>query len=97
MIQYIGEFIGTFILILVVIISKNWLFIGITLGTIILVGNNFYKVSFNPVVALAHYVNNEITLFDLCLYILIEVIATIAAYMIYKTYIKNIKNIKNNK
>jgi glycerol uptake facilitator-like aquaporin len=93
--KYIGEFIGTFILILVVIVTQNWILIGITLGLIILIGQQFYKTSFNPASSIAHYANNDITLTDLFIYITIEIVASVTAYMVYKTYIK--KENKNNK
>jgi glycerol uptake facilitator-like aquaporin len=95
--KYIGEFIGTFILILVVMTTQNWLLIGVTLGLIILIGEQFYKTSFNPASSIAHYANNDITITDFFVYIIIEIIASITAYMVYKTYIKKQTNTNNKK
>ena len=88
---------GTFILILVILVTQNAILIGLTLILILLIGEQFYKTSFNPASSIAHYANNDITITDFFVYIIIEIIASIIAYMVYKIYIKKQTNTNNKK
>jgi glycerol uptake facilitator-like aquaporin len=84
MFPYIAEFIGTFILILVILTTHNWLIISITGACIILIGSKYYTISLNPAISIAHYANNSINIIDLLVYIFAEIVGAITAFMVYK-------------
>jgi glycerol uptake facilitator-like aquaporin len=84
MYQYLSEFIGTFLLIYVLLKTGHWFFISLTGLLLIIIGSNFYPISLNPSIAIAHYANNKISLLDLTFYIVAEILGTIAAFMVYK-------------
>jgi glycerol uptake facilitator-like aquaporin len=91
MIKYLGEFIGTFILVLVIIYLKKWYLIGLTLGLLILIGHNIYITSFNPAISVAHYAHGLINLKDLILYITMEISGALLAVYSYNYFYKNNK------
>ena len=105
MYQYLCEFIGTFILIYILLKTGHWILISLTGLILIIIGSNFYPISLNPSIAIAHYANNKISLLDLTFYIVAEILGTIAALMVYKyckspnifTYSCKTVNNKNNK
>ena len=96
MLEYIFEFFAVFILILVILTTKHWLFIGSTIAILLLLGSKFYQPSLNPVGSLAHYINGEISLSELVLFISAETLGSVAAIIVYITFIKK-PNLKQKK
>jgi glycerol uptake facilitator-like aquaporin len=88
MFEYISEFIGTFILVLVMFTTKNWLIIGITVAILLFIAKQFYNASFNPITMIAYFINNDISLLDLYLFIFAEIMGSLAGIMCYKLFIK---------
>jgi len=89
MFKYLFEFFGVFIIILVILTTRNWFFIGLSIAILLFIGTHFYNASFNPITALAHYAVNDISIVNLFLFILTEVLGAIAGIIFYKMYIKN--------
>jgi glycerol uptake facilitator-like aquaporin len=59
-IDFLLEFLGTFILVYVVFTTGNYLAIGATLAVLILLTINYSVSSFNPAISIASYYNNKI-------------------------------------
>lgn len=78
----IGEFLGTFLLVFVVLTTHNFL----AIGTALALGVFLFKGSYNPAVSLALFLNKEISSKDIVAYIGVEIIAAIAAYHISKSF-----------
>jgi len=87
MFEYLFEFFGVFIIILIMLITKNWFFIGLSIALFLFIGTKYYNASFNPIAALAHYAVNDISIEDLFLLILAELLGTITGIFFYKIYI----------
>jgi glycerol uptake facilitator-like aquaporin len=84
MYQYLCEFIGTFILIYILLKTGHWFIISFTSILLFTIGSNYYPISLNPAITIAHYASNKISLFDLTLYIIAELLGAIAAFMVFK-------------
>lgn len=97
MIKYLGEFIGTFLLVLSIIYLKKWYLIGLTLALLILIGHNIYITSFNPAISVAHYAHGLIKWQELLIYIIMEILGALLAVNVYNFFNKNNKNNKDNK
>jgi glycerol uptake facilitator-like aquaporin len=105
MYQYLSEFIGTFLLIYILLKTGYWFFISITGIILILIGINYYPISLNPSIAIAHYADKKISFMDLIFFILAEILGSISAFMVYKyvnlsnifPYTSKTVNNKNNK
>ena len=88
--KYIVEFIGTFILLGVILSVVNqkakWaaFAIGLTLTAMILWGGNISGGHFNPVVSFAFYLNKQLPANELIKYIIAQVLGASAAMYFIK-------------
>jgi len=86
--KYFVEFLGTLILVFVVLSTGNWLAIGAALAVIALVLGPISGGAFNPAVAIVYLANGTIPSSDLIPYIIAEIAGGLAAYEIVKLTIK---------
>ena len=77
----ISEFLGTFLLVFVVLTTHNYLAIGVALA----LGCFLFKGAFNPAVALALLMNKEISNTEIIAFIVSQFIGAIVAYHAAKT------------
>ena len=63
--NYLVEFIGTLIFIFMIIVTKNPLMIGLTLTTIIIIGEKISGGHFNPAVSVAMLYLGKLNISDL--------------------------------
>lgn len=82
--KLIVEFLGTFALVLVVLVTGNALAIGATLAAAILMGGAISGGAFNPAVATGMFMANKIARNDLIPYILAELLGGVVAYELTK-------------
>tara|TARA_Y100000389_G_scaffold192628_1_gene220332 strand:+ start:13 stop:567 length:555 start_codon:yes stop_codon:yes gene_type:complete len=86
--KYFAEFIGTFILVSVILNfpSDNPIFalaVGLTLAVSIFLAGKFSGGHFNPAVSIAKYINGEISSTDVILYPLSQIIGGLVAYLLH--------------
>lgn len=74
------EFLGTFALVLVVLVTNNALAIGATLAVAILLGGSISGGAFNPAVAVGLWMSKKISRTDLLPYIITELLGGLVAY-----------------
>ena len=86
--EFFGEFVGSILLVLSGLIYKNGFITGITLAFLLVVGESFYRVSLNPMVAIAHYLSGIINLDQFKYHKFAEILAAITAIIIYNIYFK---------
>jgi hypothetical protein len=86
--EFFGELVGSILLILSGFIYKNGFVSGIVLAFLLVVGESFYSVSLNPMIATAHYLGGLINTDQFKLHLSAEVLAAVIAYLIYLNYIK---------
>jgi len=100
--KFLAELIGTFIFLSVIITSGHatsrcadsfvWIKIGLALSVVILLVGALSGGQLNPAVSVMLYLNKDINLQQLILYIIAQIIGAILAYFYYiylKTYYKN--------
>jgi glycerol uptake facilitator-like aquaporin len=92
--KLLAEIIGTFIFLAVIIfvvngskdMGVNWLKIGLALGVMILLFGSISGANLNPAVSLMFYLNNQISLEELGIYWIGQVIGASLALALYKFY-----------
>lgn len=89
--KLIVEFLGTFALVLVVLVTGNAWAIGATLALAIVAGGAISGGAFNPAVAVGMWMADKIKKNDLLPYILAEVLGAIVAYEVNRKV--NFKNL----
>lgn len=77
--KYIIEFLGTFFLVLIIGLTGDPLTIGLGLATLIYMGAHISGAHYNPVVSLAMFINKEINLKEMGIYVLSQLIAAVFA------------------
>lgn len=78
------EFLGTVLLVFVVLATGNWLAIGLTLAIAVFLGGKISGGAFNPAVALSFYMKKSIGMNDLVMYVVAQLIGAVAAFFIYQ-------------
>lgn len=78
--NYLVEFIGTLILLFMIIVTKNPLMIGLTLTTIIIIGQNISGGHYNPAVSIVMYYLGKLNIDDLLPYIVAQICGGLVAY-----------------
>ena len=86
--KYFAEFIGTFILVSVILNfpSNNPIYalaVGLTLAVAMFLGGKFSGGHFNPAVSVAKYVQGELSSTDVILYPLSQLIGGLVAYLLH--------------
>jgi len=86
---FLAEFLGTFIVVLSILATRNILFISAVFLTTITIISKISGGHINPVVSLAMFMNGTITSKQLMLFIPAQITGAVAAYYAYKAYYKN--------
>ena len=82
--KYIIEFLGTFLLSVVVFSTSNYLAHGAALAIAVMLGGAISGGIFNPAIATSMMVANKITQMDYILYIIVEVLGALAGFILVK-------------
>jgi hypothetical protein len=99
--EFFAELLGTFIFLSIIItsvhsktagVSLAWIKIGLALSISILLVGFISGGHLNPAVSLMFYLNNQLKLEDLILYIIAQLIGGSFAYLYYKYLFKNYKS-----
>jgi len=86
--KYLVEFLGTAILVFVVLYTGNYLAIGATLAIIILIGGKISGGAFNPALAIVIGMSGKIPKTDIVPYCVVEILGGLFAFWLYKSIIK---------
>ena len=86
MTKYLAEFIGTFLLMLVILVTNNYLAIGATLALIFLSMSSVSGAAVNPAVAIGYYAVGKISKHMLIPYIIAEVLGALIAFEVYNRF-----------
>jgi aquaporin Z len=84
MLNYIVEFIGTFIFLSVIISVGHAIPIGLILAGMIYWGGSISGGNFNPAVSVMMYMHGKLSLQDMILYIICQILGGVAAFLLYK-------------
>jgi glycerol uptake facilitator-like aquaporin len=82
--KYIVEFLGTFLLSVVVFSTSNYLAHGAALAIAVMLGGAISGGIFNPAIATSMMVANKITQRDYILYMIVEVLGALAGFVLVK-------------
>ena len=82
--KYIVEFLGTFLLSVVVFSTSNYLAHGAALAVAVFLGGAISGGMFNPAIATSMVVANKITQMDYILYMIAEVLGALAGFLLVK-------------
>lgn len=86
--KYLVEFVGTMILMYVILATGgNYLAIGAILAILVLVGGPISSAAYNPAVSIAAYAAGKLPKSDLIPYIIAQILGALAALSIYKNYV----------
>lgn len=87
--KYIVEFLGTLLLVFVILATGNYLAIGATVALAILLGGGISGGVFNPAVTISFLAAGKIAANDVVPYIVVQIAGGLVAYQLYKILIKN--------
>jgi len=82
--KYIVEFLGTFLLSVVVFSTDNYLAHGAALAIAVFLGGAISGGIFNPAIATSMMVANKITQMDYILYLIVEILGALAGFVLVK-------------
>jgi len=85
MLEYLAEFIGTFIFLFVIITTTNPFLIGLTLSAMIVMCSKFSQCHFNPAVSFMMFFNKKIDITKLIIYIAIQMFAGFSVFIFRST------------
>lgn len=85
--KFIVEFLGTMLLMFVILTTGNWLAIGAALGVAVLLGGAISGGAFNPAVAISLYAAGKLPKADVLPYVIVEILGALAAYYVYVRYV----------
>jgi aquaporin Z len=85
--KYLVEFLGTMLLMFVVLATGNWLAIGAALGIIALIGGPISGGSFNPAVTISLFAAGKLPKSDVLPYIMVEILGALADFYAYKRFV----------
>jgi glycerol uptake facilitator-like aquaporin len=83
-IDFLSEFLGTFILVYVVFKTGNYLAIGATLAVLVLFTINFSLSCFNPAITIALYYNKKININRLLVILVAEILGGLLTIPVMK-------------
>ncbi len=78
------EFLGTVLLVFVVLSTGHWAAIGLALAVAVFLGGKISGGAFNPAVALSFYLKKSISMNDLGMYIVAELLGAVVAFFVYQ-------------
>ena len=82
--KYIVEFLGTLLLVFVILATGNYLALGAALAVAILLGGSISGGAFNPAVAIVLFASGKIPSGDIIPYIVAELAGGLAAFQLVK-------------
>jgi glycerol uptake facilitator-like aquaporin len=82
--KYLVEFLGTLLLVFVILATGNYLAIGAALALAVLLGGAVSGGAFNPAVTLSLLAAGKLSASDVIPYIVVEVAGGLAAFQLYK-------------
>jgi aquaporin Z len=91
MIQYLFEFVGIIVFILVILIVGQPIPIGIALVAMIYLTSAVSGAHLNPAISITMYLNDRLSSKKLMGYLIAQIIGGVVALLIYKTYIQHTK------
>ena len=83
-VDFLSEFLGTFILVYVVFKTGNYLAIGATLAVLVLFTINFSLSCFNPAITIALYYNKKINMNRLLVILVAEILGGLLTIPVLK-------------
>lgn len=83
-IQYLCDFLGSAILVFIILSTQNPLIIGLSFALILLIIQNFSKGYLNPVITIANAVVGQIPMNEVFPFILAQLLGALFAVEIYK-------------
>lgn len=86
MYKYLVEFVGTLLLVYVILVTGNPLAIGAALALIILLATNISGGHMNPAVSIAMASSGTLDIGDLVPYIIAQVFGALVALELYKKF-----------
>ena len=86
--EYLIEFLGTLFLVTVIFVTGNYLAIGAALAIAVLLGGAVSGGAFNPAVAVSLYTDGKLSLNEVVLYSLVEILGALAGFALYKNFLK---------
>ncbi len=78
------EFLGTLLLVFVVLATGHWAAIGLALAVAVFLGGSISGGAYNPAVALSLYMKKSLSANDLAMYIVAQLLGAIAAFYLYQ-------------
>ncbi len=78
------EFLGTVLLVFVVLSTGHWAAIGLALAVAVFLGGKISGGAFNPAVALSFYMKKSISVNELVMYIVVQFLGAAVAYYVYQ-------------
>ena len=82
--KYVVEFLGTVLLVFVVLKTGNYLVIGAALAVAVLLGGAISGGAFNPAVAIALFANGKVSSSEIIPYIVAEVLGALVAFELFR-------------
>ncbi len=82
--KYVVEFLGTVLLVFVVLKTGNYLAIGAALAVAVLLGGAISGGAFNPAVAIALFANGKVSSSEIIPYIVAEVLGALVAFELFR-------------
>jgi aquaporin Z len=86
--KYLVEFLGTMLLVFVILATGNWLAIGSALAIAILLGGSISGGMYNPAVSIALYSAGKLPKNEVLPYIIAQILGGLAAFFAFKNYVK---------
>jgi len=93
LLKYLVEFIGTFIFLSVILSSGHAIPIGLILAGVIYWGGSISGGNYNPAVSIMMYLNKKLSIDELILYIVCQLLGAVAAFYFY-SYTKGLYKAK---
>jgi glycerol uptake facilitator-like aquaporin len=88
--KYFIEFLGTMLLMFVVLTTQNWAAIAAVLAIIVFLGGPISGGAFNPAVAISFYAAGKLTKSDVVPYVIVEILGALAAFYAYKKFVQKL-------
>jgi glycerol uptake facilitator-like aquaporin len=85
--KYLVEFLGTMLLVFVILATGNWIAIGAALAIAVLLGGKISGGAFNPAVAISLYSAGKLAKSDLLPYIIVQVLGGLSAFFVYSKFV----------
>lgn len=82
--KYVVEFLGTLLLVFIVLKTGNYLAIGAALAVAVLLGGAISGGAFNPAVAIALFANGKVSSSEIIPYIVAEVLGALVAFELFR-------------